>query len=45
MYASDIKKIIQWYNILLDNNITEFVEAEAKEAEAPAAADASAEEE
>ncbi|WP_375325012.1 DUF5606 domain-containing protein [Flagellimonas sp. GZD32] len=45
VYASDIKKIIQWYNILLDNNITEFVEAEAKEEEAPAAADASAEEE
>jgi hypothetical protein len=34
VYASDIKKIIQWYNILLDNNITEFVEAE-KDAEEP----------
>lgn len=32
VYASDIKKIIQWYNILLDNNITEFVEDE-KDAE------------
>ncbi len=28
VYASDIKKIIQWYNILLDNNITDFVEVE-----------------
>lgn len=45
VYASDIKKIIQWYNILVDNNITEFVEAEIKEEEAPAAADASVEEE
>eukprot|EP01092_Planopodium_desertum_P001213 TRINITY_DN1178_c0_g2_i1.p1 TRINITY_DN1178_c0_g2~~TRINITY_DN1178_c0_g2_i1.p1 ORF type:complete len:150 (+),score=33.00 TRINITY_DN1178_c0_g2_i1:302-751(+) len=45
VYASDIKKIIQWYNILVDNNITEFVEAEVKEEEAPAAADASVEEE
>ncbi|WP_127024686.1 DUF5606 domain-containing protein [Flagellimonas beolgyonensis] len=45
VYASDIKKIIQWYNILVDNNITEFVEVEVKEEEAPAAADASIEEE
>jgi hypothetical protein len=45
VYASDIKKIIQWYNILVDNNITEFVEVEVKEEEAPAAADASNEEE
>ncbi|MAU15488.1 MAG: hypothetical protein CMH46_08110 [Muricauda sp.] len=28
VYASDIKKIIQWYNILIDNNITDFVEVE-----------------
>lgn len=34
VYASDIKKIIQWYNILIDNNITDFVEVEdEKEAE------------
>ncbi len=24
VYASDIKKIIQWYNLLMDNGITEF---------------------
>ena len=34
VYASDIKKIIQWYNILLDNDITDFVEDE-KDAEEP----------
>ncbi|MEO0528795.1 MAG: DUF5606 domain-containing protein [Bacteroidota bacterium] len=28
VYASDIKKIIQWYNILLDNGITDFSEQE-----------------
>lgn len=26
VYASDIKKIIQWYNMLLDNDITDFSE-------------------
>ena len=26
VYASDIKKIVQWYNILVDNKITDFVE-------------------
>ena len=26
VYASDIKKIVQWYNILLENGITEFTE-------------------
>ncbi|MCK0160266.1 DUF5606 domain-containing protein [Allomuricauda sp. F6463D] len=35
VYASDIKKIIQWYNILLDNNITAFVEEEKKAEEEP----------
>jgi hypothetical protein len=45
VYASDIKKIIQWYNILVDNNIIEFLEEEVKEEEAPASADASVEEE
>ena len=24
VYASDIKKVIQWYNLLHDNGITEF---------------------
>lgn len=26
VYASDIKKVIQWYNILLENGITDFSE-------------------
>ena len=33
VHASDIKKLIQWYNILIDNNITDFDE-EQPEAEA-----------
>lgn len=32
VYASDIKKIIQWYNILNDNGIIDFSEIENKEA-------------
>lgn len=28
VYASDIKKIIQWYNILLDNKINDFSESD-----------------
>ncbi|MCB0372876.1 MAG: DUF5606 domain-containing protein [Muricauda sp.] len=43
VYASDIKKIIQWYNILLDNNINEF--AEEKDAEEPVSTKTSSEEE
>ena len=31
VYASDIKKVIQWYNILHDNGITDFDSKEAKE--------------
>lgn len=27
VYASDIKKIIQWYNILVEKDLTNFVEA------------------
>lgn len=40
VYVSDIKKIIQWYNILQQNNIDNFEEpvAEDKEAEALKAA-------
>lgn len=34
VYASDIKKIIQWYNLLLDNKITDFTEAKEEEATA-----------
>lgn len=37
VYASDIKKIIQWYNILHENGVTDFLEAEeSKEAKASA---------
>jgi len=28
VYASDIKKVIQWYNILNENGITDFSDAE-----------------
>ena len=31
VYASDIRKIIQWYNILVDNKITDFAESETEE--------------
>lgn len=31
VYASDIKKVIQWYNILHENGITDFSESESKE--------------
>jgi hypothetical protein len=44
VYASDIKKIIQWYNLLIDNNITDFVE-EKTEGEGEEPAIASSEEE
>lgn len=33
VYASDIKKIIQWYNILLDNGITDFSDTGNEEAQ------------
>ncbi|MEO1485984.1 MAG: DUF5606 domain-containing protein [Bacteroidota bacterium] len=32
VYASDIKKIVQWYNILVENGITDFEEAKDEEA-------------
>lgn len=32
VYASDIKKVVQWYNLLVKNGITDFSEAEDKEA-------------
>ncbi len=32
VHNGDIKKLISWYNILVSNGITEFVEAEAEEA-------------
>jgi len=31
VYASDIKKIIQWYNILVDKNIADFSEGEEED--------------
>ena len=33
VYNGDIKKLIQWYNILINNGYTEFVTAEEKKAE------------
>ncbi len=39
VYNTDIKKLIQWYNILIENGYTEFADAE----EAEGAAEASAE--
>lgn len=33
VYPSDIKKLISWYNILIENNLTDFVEEEAEGAE------------
>jgi hypothetical protein len=32
VYASDIKKVIQWYNLLLDNGITDFSDPGSEEA-------------
>lgn len=33
VHQSDIKKLIQWYNILVNNGYTDFVESEAEEEE------------
>lgn len=32
VYTADIKKLLQWYNLLIENGITEFVEAEEENA-------------
>ena len=32
VHTSDIRKLIQWYNILVSNGVTEFVEAEEENA-------------
>ena len=32
VYPSDIKKIVQWYNILIDKGMTEFVESDDEDA-------------
>ena len=33
VYPNDMKKLIQWYNILVDNGLTDFVDPEDKEQE------------
>lgn len=33
VYPTDMKKLIQWYNILVDNGITDFEEPQQPEAE------------
>lgn len=33
VYASDIKKVVQWYNLLQKNGITQFIEEDASEEE------------
>ena len=33
VHTSDIKKLIQWYNILVNNGVTEFVNAEEESTE------------
>ena len=33
VYQSDIKKIIQWYNLLVENGFTDFSKGEVKDAE------------
>ena len=33
VYASDIKKIVQWYNLLVKNDITDFSETETSSEE------------
>ena len=34
VYPSDIKKVIRWYNLLLDNGVTDFSDPESGKAEA-----------
>ena len=34
VHVSDIKKLLQWYNILIENGITDFKEEEAEQTEA-----------
>ncbi len=33
VYASDIKKLVSWYNLLIENGITDFLAAEEEEVE------------
>lgn len=39
VYASDMKKIIQWYNILIENGMTDFSKEQKSEAKAEAKTD------
>jgi dephospho-CoA kinase len=32
VYPSDMKKLVQWYNILIENGVTDFEEPKAEEA-------------
>lgn len=34
VYTSDMKKLIQWYNILIENGVTDFEEKQPEETEA-----------
>ena len=34
VYASDIKKVVQWYNLLTENGITDFSDPESEKADA-----------
>ena len=40
VYTTDIRKLFQWYNILITNGVTKFKDDEIKEAEAAEAAEA-----
>ncbi|MGB8375395.1 MAG: hypothetical protein WCE57_08760, partial [Salegentibacter sp.] len=35
VYASDIKKVIQWYNLLIKNGYTDFSKDDSEKTEAP----------
>lgn len=39
VYASDIRKVIQWYNLLQDNGISDFTAPDAPDAEASEASE------
>lgn len=45
VYASDIKKIIQWYNLLVSKGITDFGAENEKESEVKAKSDVASDEE
>ena len=45
VHTSDIKKLLSWYNILVNNGITEFVEGNVVPTEEPVAEEPAAEEE